>query len=54
MDWVDKLSIGAIAGITLITIGMLTNQAILKKQQGMYGKLTLRVLNTIFLKIVIR
>ena len=34
MDWVDKLSIGAIAGITLITIGMLTNHAILKKQQG--------------------
>lgn len=37
MDWLDRLSIGAIAGITLIAMGMLANQAIVKKDQGNAG-----------------
>ena len=34
MDLLDKLSIAAIAAITLITIGMLSNQEISKRQHG--------------------
>jgi tetratricopeptide (TPR) repeat protein len=37
MDWLDRLSIGAIAGITLIAMGMLANQAIVKKDQSNAG-----------------
>jgi tetratricopeptide (TPR) repeat protein len=33
MDWLDKLSIASIAGLTLITIGMLANQEIVKRRQ---------------------
>ena len=33
MDWLDKLSIAAIAGLTLITVGMLANQEIVKRRQ---------------------
>jgi len=33
MDWLDKLSIAAIAGLTLITIGMLANQEIVKRRE---------------------
>lgn len=37
MDWLDKLSITAIAGLTVITIGMLTNQEIMKRRQDNPG-----------------
>jgi len=37
MDWLDRLSIAAIAGITLVTIGMLANQEITKRQQDNPG-----------------
>ena len=37
MDWLDKLSIAAITGITLITIGMLANQQIVKRRQNNPG-----------------
>jgi len=32
MDWLDKLSIAAIAGLTLITAGMLENQEVVKRR----------------------
>lgn len=37
MDWLDKLSIGAVAGLALITTGMLVNQEITKRQQDNPG-----------------
>ncbi len=37
MDWLDKLSIAAITGITLITMGMLANQQIVKRRQNNPG-----------------
>jgi tetratricopeptide (TPR) repeat protein len=37
MDWLDKLSITAITGITLITIGMLANQQIVKSRHNNPG-----------------
>ena len=32
MDWLDKLSIAAIAGLTLITVGMLANQEMITRR----------------------
>ncbi len=37
MDWLDKLSIAAIAGLVLITSGMLVNQEITKRRQNNPG-----------------
>jgi tetratricopeptide (TPR) repeat protein len=37
MDWLDKLSIVAIAGLSLITTGMLANQEITKRRQDNPG-----------------
>ena len=37
MDWLDKLSIAAITGITLITMGMLANQQIVKSRHNNPG-----------------
>ena len=34
MDWLDKITIVAIAGITLIAVGMLANQEIIKHQNN--------------------
>ena len=38
MDWLDKLSIAAIAGIAVITIGMLANQELMKRGQDNPGE----------------
>jgi tetratricopeptide (TPR) repeat protein len=38
MDWLDKLSIVAIAGLTLITAGMLANQEITKRRLDNPGR----------------
>jgi tetratricopeptide (TPR) repeat protein len=37
MDWLDRLSITAIAGFVLVTVGMLANQEIMEARQGNPG-----------------
>ena len=37
MDWLDRLSIAAIVAITIITIGMVADREIIKRQQENSG-----------------